>query len=138
MGTIPYTPKAGMLSGMGVSRNMRGGHAGSPDNPLASLLNLGGGASTLAAIASLAGSQIRDNRRGDRDREDRPGSSVGGGGAGGSSTSFEIYVPNDMIGCIIGKGGSKIAEIRQISGAMIRISKSDDANSSNSERSSDV
>ena len=37
-----------------------------------------------------------------------------------------------MIGCIIGKGGSKIAEIRQISGAMIRISKSDD----NSERES--
>ena len=43
-----------------------------------------------------------------------------------------------MIGCIIGKGGSKIAEIRQISGAMIRISKSDDANSTNSERTSDV
>ena len=42
------------------------------------------------------------------------------------------FVPNDMIGCIIGKGGSKIAEIRQISGAMIRISKSDD----NSERES--
>jgi len=133
--TIPYTPKAGLLS----SGGSRGGRVGGPaDNPLASLLNLGGGASTLAAIASLAGSQIRDNRRGDRDREDRPGSSVGGGGAGGSSTSFEIYVPNDMIGCIIGKGGSKIAEIRQISGAMIRISKSDDANSSNSERSSDV
>merc|ERR1712062_14869 len=131
--TIPYTPKAGMLSGMGVSRNMRGGHAGSPENPLASLLNLGGGASTLAAIASLAGSQIRDNRRDNRDREDRGG---GGGGSGGSnsssSTSFEIFVPNDMIGCIIGKGGSKIAEIRQISGAMIRISKSDD----NSERES--
>ena len=89
--TIPYTPKAGMLSGMGVSRNMRGGHAGSPENPLASLLNLGGGASTLAAIASLAGSQIRDNRRDNRDREDRGG---GGGGSGGSnsssSTSFEM------------------------------------------------
>ena len=88
--TIPYTPKAGMLSGMGA-RNMRGGHAGSPDNPLASLLNLGGGASTLAAIASLAGSQIRDNRRDNRDREDRGG---GGGGSSGSSssssTSFEM------------------------------------------------
>merc|ERR1711936_1030768 len=109
---------------------------GGDNNPLASLLNLGGGgASTLAAIASLAGSQIRDNRR-DRDREDRSGGSGNGGGT--ASTSFEIYVPNDMIGCIIGKGGSKIAEIRQISGAMSRISKSDDANSSNSERSSDT
>jgi len=106
--TIPYTPKAGMLSGMGA-RNMRGSHAGSPENPLASLLNLGGGASTLAAIASLAGSQIRDNRRDNRERDDRGG---GGGGSGSgsnssSSTSYEIFVPNDMIGCIIGKGGSK-------------------------------
>jgi len=133
--TIPYTPKAGILSGGGLGPRPRSG-GGPGDNPLASLLNLGGGASTLAAIASLAGSQIRDNRRGDRDREDRSGGSGNGGGA--ASTSFEIYVPNDMIGCIIGKGGSKIAEIRQISGAMIRISKSDDANSSNSERSSDT
>jgi len=136
--TIPYTPKAGLMSS-GGPRGGRGGLGGPAENPLASLLNLGGGASTLAAIASLAGSQIRDNRRGDRDREDRPGGSGnGGGGGGGASTSFEIYVPNDMIGCIIGKGGSKIAEIRQISGAMIRISKSDDANSTNSERTSDV
>ena len=80
-----------MLSGMGA-RNMRGSHAGSPENPLASLLNLGGGASTLAAIASLAGSQIRDNRRDNRDRDDRGG---GGGGSGSgsnssSSTSYEM------------------------------------------------
>ena len=65
-------------------RNMRGGHPGSgPENPLASLLNLGGGASTLAAIASLAGSQIRDNRRDNRDRDDR-------GGSSSSSTSYEM------------------------------------------------
>jgi len=114
--TIPYTPKAGLLSSnnSGGRGGNRGG--GGSDNPLASLLSLGGGASTLAAIASLAGSQIRDNRRNSDRDHDRGGS---------SSTSFEIYVPNDMIGCIIGKGGSKIAEIRQISGAMIRISKSD-------------
>jgi len=135
--TIPYTPKAGLLSG-GGGLGPRPRSGGGDPNPLASLLNLGGGASTLAAIASLAGSQIRDNRRGDRDRDDRSGGSGNGGGS--TSTSFEIYVPNDMIGCIIGKGGSKIAEIRQISGAMIRISKSDDASSSNSnsERSADA
>ena len=84
--TIPYTPKAGLLSSGGP----RGGRGvgGPQDNPLASLLNLGGGASTLAAIASLAGSQIRDNRRGDREREDRPGGSGNGGGS--ASTSFEM------------------------------------------------
>merc|ERR1712141_580980 len=126
--TIPYTPKAGLLSSNN-SGGRGGSRGGGSDNPLASLLSLGGGASTLAAIASLAGSQIRDNRRNSDRDHDRGGS---------SSTSFEIYVPNDMIGCIIGKGGSKIAEIRQISGAMIRISKSDsDSSASNSDRGSE-
>jgi poly(rC)-binding protein 2/3/4 len=37
-----------------------------------------------------------------------------------------MTVPNELIGCIIGKAGSKIAEIRQISGAMIRISNCED------------
>lgn len=37
-----------------------------------------------------------------------------------------MTVPNELIGCIIGKGGTKIAEIRQISGAMIRISNCDE------------
>merc|ERR1719187_1653027 len=37
-----------------------------------------------------------------------------------------MTVPNELIGSVIGKGGSKIAEIRQMSGAMIRISRSDD------------
>lgn len=52
----------------------------------------------------------------------------GGGGARGASThqTHEMTVPNEIIGCVIGKGGSKIAEIRQISGAMIRISNCED------------
>lgn len=33
----------------------------------------------------------------------------------------QIYIPNDLVGCIIGKGGSKINEIRSISGSQIRI-----------------
>lgn len=136
--TIPYTPKSGAIGGgllgpglVGGGRGSggsRGGGGGHQDNPLASLLTLGGGASTLAAIATLAGSQIRDSRRSDRDSNaDR----------GGSSQTYEIFVPNDMIGCIIGKGGSKIAEIRQISGAMIRISKSDGGSSSGDGKGSD-
>ncbi|KAK2178992.1 hypothetical protein NP493_519g02012 [Ridgeia piscesae] len=35
--------------------------------------------------------------------------------------THEIIIPNDLIGCIIGRGGSKINEIRQFSGAMIKI-----------------
>uniref|UniRef100_A0A8B9FZZ1 Poly(rC) binding protein 4 n=1 Tax=Amazona collaria TaxID=241587 RepID=A0A8B9FZZ1_9PSIT len=37
------------------------------------------------------------------------------------SSSQEFLVPNDLIGCIIGRHGSKISEIRQMSGAHIKI-----------------
>lgn len=33
----------------------------------------------------------------------------------------EIYIPNDLVGCIIGKGGSKINEIRHMSASQIKI-----------------
>jgi poly(rC)-binding protein 2/3/4 len=127
--TIPYTPKSnglGLGMGGGNSRGGRGGHQ--VDNPLASLLGLGGGASTLAAIATLAGSQLRDRRGGSGGGGDRDDARSGGS----NTQTYEMAIPNDMIGCIIGKGGSKIAEIRQLSGAMIRISKSDENGSTRS------
>lgn len=34
-----------------------------------------------------------------------------------------ISIPSDMVGCIIGRGGSKISEIRKTSGARISIAK---------------
>lgn len=34
----------------------------------------------------------------------------------------EMTIPNDLVGCIIGRGGNKINEIRQASGAQIKIS----------------
>ncbi|XP_077994028.1 poly(rC)-binding protein 3-like isoform X2 [Glandiceps talaboti] len=49
------------------------------------------------------------------------------GGANATNTAaagqatHEISIPNDLIGCVIGRGGSKINEIRQISGATIKI-----------------
>jgi poly(rC)-binding protein 2/3/4 len=33
----------------------------------------------------------------------------------------QIYIPNDLVGCIIGKGGSKINEIRHMSASQIKI-----------------
>ncbi|KAI0647548.1 hypothetical protein C8Q79DRAFT_926030 [Trametes meyenii] len=33
----------------------------------------------------------------------------------------QIYIPNDLVGCIIGKGGAKINEIRQMSACQIKI-----------------
>lgn len=53
-------------------------------------------------MAALAGSQLRSN-----------GSGVNiNNRSGGGQQTHEMTVPNDLIGCIIGKGGTKIAEIR--------------------------
>lgn len=90
------------------------------NSPLSGLLGLGSligmnpamtpsGANSTDALAALAGSQLR--------------SPVG---TGAGTQTHEMTVPNELIGCIIGKGGTKIAEIRQITGAMITISKYDD------------
>lgn len=38
----------------------------------------------------------------------------------------QIYIPNDMVGAIIGKGGQKINEIRQLSGSVIKINEPQD------------
>ncbi|XP_025081551.1 poly(rC)-binding protein 3-like isoform X2 [Pomacea canaliculata] len=40
--------------------------------------------------------------------------------------THEMAIPNDLIGCIIGRGGQKINEIRQVSGANIKISNAED------------
>ncbi|KAG0210177.1 hypothetical protein BGX28_009617 [Mortierella sp. GBA30] len=53
--------------------------------------------------------------------QDHMSSSSGGGGFG--SQAQQIFIPNDMVGSVIGKGGSKINEIRQMSGSHIKIAE---------------
>ncbi|XP_067934986.1 poly(rC)-binding protein 3-like [Watersipora subatra] len=43
--------------------------------------------------------------------------------------SSEMVIPNELIGCVIGRGGAKINEIRQLSGAQIKISNCEEGNS---------
>ncbi|KAK6206071.1 PAB1 binding protein [Pestalotiopsis sp. IQ-011] len=50
----------------------------------------------------------------------------GGAGMAGAPLTQQIYIPNDMVGAIIGKGGQKINEIRQISGSVIKINEPQD------------
>lgn len=129
--TIPYRPKPQVAGGPvilagGQAYTIQGNYAvpSAPDmsklgnSPLAGLLGLGNLAganpvnptgNTADALAALAGSQLRTPA-----------------GSGPGSQTHEMTVPNELIGCIIGKGGTKIAEIRQITGAMITISKYDD------------
>jgi heterogeneous nuclear rnp K-like protein len=54
-----------------------------------------------------------------------PAQPVAGMGTG-QTTTQQIYIPNDMVGAIIGKGGSKINEIRQLSGSIIKINEPQD------------
>ncbi|RKP11469.1 hypothetical protein BJ684DRAFT_17945 [Piptocephalis cylindrospora] len=48
-----------------------------------------------------------------------PGST--GGGNGGPTTTQQIFIPNELVGAVIGKGGRKINEIRQMSGSHVKI-----------------
>ncbi|KAK9464792.1 hypothetical protein V1512DRAFT_278044 [Lipomyces arxii] len=41
----------------------------------------------------------------------------------GQPLTQQIYIPNDMVGAVIGKGGMKINEIRQLSGSNIKINE---------------
>ncbi|KAK7602930.1 hypothetical protein V9T40_006904 [Parthenolecanium corni] len=128
---VPYRPKPsqsqGLLAGglqnnLGLSGLDQLSKLGS-GNPLASLAGLGGlgglgglaglagGGLNAATLAAIASSQLRGS--GNKKTQT-------------SSQTQEITVPNEYIGCIIGKGGSKIAEIRQISGAVIRISSNEE------------
>lgn len=44
----------------------------------------------------------------------------------GAPMTQQIFIPNDMVGAIIGKGGAKINEIRQLSGSVIKINEPTD------------
>lgn len=46
-----------------------------------------------------------------------------------SQQTSEMSIPNDLIGCIIGRAGQKINEIRQLSGATIKISNAEEGSS---------
>ncbi|XP_049869948.1 poly(rC)-binding protein 3 isoform X2 [Pectinophora gossypiella] len=106
--------------------HLMGGLAKSPLAGLAAL-GLGGlapansGGLNPAALAALAGSQLRTSSQ----ARNQPAS---------NQQSHEMTVPNELIGCIIGKGGTKIAEIRQISGAMIRISNCEEREGGSTDR----
>ncbi|KAK9478481.1 hypothetical protein V1514DRAFT_330822 [Lipomyces japonicus] len=98
---------------------------------------------TAAALASIsspssAGTHHHHHHHQQRIRTGNPAdfdenSSHGGKQAASSSSSSSaavegdqtqnISIPADMVGCIIGRGGSKIQEIRRASGARISIAK---------------
>ncbi|XP_030388261.1 poly(rC)-binding protein 3 isoform X3 [Scaptodrosophila lebanonensis] len=131
--TIPYRPKpqvtGPVILANGQAFTIQGNYAVPTQevakNPLASLAALGlagmapanTGGLNHTALAALAGSQLRTANANRAQQQ-----------------QHEMTVSNDLIGCIIGKGGTKIAEIRQISGAMIRISNCEEREGGNTDR----
>jgi len=136
--TVPYTPlKAVTVAGL------PGSPAGLPSLPAAALFQQPQPAALVAAAASQA---MATNTAAQLGKVGLPINAISGishlqngllnptalavlsSQARGPSSqqTHEMTVPNELIGCIIGKGGSKVAEIRQLSGAMIRISNCED------------
>ena len=88
------------------------------------------GGSTFGAPRSFArtgnGTDFSDaapryNRR--SDAGSAPAPQLVEGEEGEDISTQNISIPADMVGCIIGRGGSKISEIRKSSGARISIAK---------------
>lgn len=52
----------------------------------------------------------------------------------GQPSTLQVYVPTDVVGAIIGKGGSKINDIRATSGAMVRVNETQGIQDTQTER----
>ncbi|KAF9366245.1 RNA binding protein, heterogenous nuclear RNP-K like protein [Mortierella sp. NVP85] len=104
VGTVLYTPSAQTRAGGGSGSGSGGGGGGS-----------GFGSSSSSA----------SNTTGRSNYPPRTGNGSDFARAGGASNlrTQEISIPADMVGCIIGKGGTKISEIRRLSGSRISIAK---------------
>ncbi|XP_052382371.1 poly(rC)-binding protein 2-like isoform X2 [Oncorhynchus nerka] len=111
--TIPYRPKPSgspVIFAGGQAYAVQGQHAiPQPDSSSASI------SPQLTKLHQLAMQQspfpMGPNNTGFQ----------GGMDASAQTSSHEMTIPNDLIGCIIGRQGSKINEIRQMSGAQIKI-----------------
>uniref|UniRef100_UPI00358E6C43 poly(rC)-binding protein 3-like isoform X5 n=1 Tax=Myxine glutinosa TaxID=7769 RepID=UPI00358E6C43 len=103
--TIPYRPKqtpvAPVIFAGGQAYNIQGQYA-IPNHDLTKLHQLAMQHTPYTPLAHTSGFS-------------------GGAEAANQINTHEISIPNDLIGAIIGKQGSKINEIRQLSGAQIKI-----------------
>ncbi|KAG0234435.1 RNA binding protein, heterogenous nuclear RNP-K like protein [Actinomortierella wolfii] len=82
----------------------------------------GAGYTTTAQGGSRTGASGYASRTGNGSDFTRPRPEAFSNNASEIRTQ-EISIPADMVGCIIGKGGSKISEIRRLSGSRISIAK---------------
>ncbi|KAL7752686.1 RNA binding protein, heterogenous nuclear RNP-K like protein [Sorochytrium milnesiophthora] len=140
-----YDPKVRASGYPPMGGNGAGGYSGSNNNGSSGAGGAGGNVSMRSSLgfgsaSSSSGQQRRyDSDNGNRYRrtgrgDDFTSRSGSGSGSGGNreyvarsddpnAKTQTIAIPSDMVGCIIGKGGSRIGEIRASSGCHISISK---------------
>jgi heterogeneous nuclear rnp K-like protein 2 len=120
-GTVLYNPVVRtQTGGAAVGQDLRGGR----DN------NERGGYSNARVTRTGNGADFSEggaprsynNRRSDSDAGHRSGPPTHDEN-GEELQTQNISIPSDMVGCIIGRAGSKISEIRKTSGARISIAK---------------
>jgi heterogeneous nuclear rnp K-like protein len=120
-GTVLYNPvvrtQTGTTGAMGATGASVGGYGSGRDYNSPRVTRTGNG-------ADFSNGGSRQYRRSDsdaatRDRQGPPTHDENGE----EFQTQNISIPADMVGCIIGRGGSKITEIRKSSGARISIAK---------------
>jgi heterogeneous nuclear rnp K-like protein 2 len=118
-GTVLYNPAVRVQPGVGPMANGGGGAVGIGGN-----VGGGGGRSynRTGHGADFSDAPPAFNRRSGSDAASRPPPPTHTED-GEEMQTQNISIPSDMVGCIIGRAGSKISEIRKTSGARISIAK---------------
>lgn len=117
-GTVLYSPAVRVQGGPGpAAPALNGGNGSYASAGPRSFARTGNGADFTAPSSS----SYNSSRRGTGPAQDT--GSPPAVEEGEDIQTQNISIPADMVGCIIGRGGSKISEIRKASGARISIAK---------------
>jgi len=116
VGTVLYNPSAPRAPGAGPVYTTGAPNAGARTNSSSN-------SSTGNNYTSRTGNGSDFTRPHDDATQYRPRPEPAFGQNNANLRTQEISIPADMVGCIIGKGGSKISEIRRLSGSRISIAK---------------
>lgn len=125
-GTILYNPAVRSNTGSGVGAGTAGISNGA-GNTSSSTDRFSGDRSSRGPVRTGNGTDFSEPasfpRRGHSDSTSRNTTQIAQDENGEDVQTQNISIPADMVGCIIGRGGSKISEIRKSSGARISIAK---------------
>lgn len=115
-GTVPYNPVVRTQTGGQGGLGQGGGNSGRGEYNNPRVMRTGNGADFSDGAPRSYNNRRSDGESGNRGvpTHDENGEEL---------QTQNISIPSDMVGCIIGRAGSKISEIRKTSGARISIAK---------------